>query len=1040
MSGLEGPAVGLGARVAIAAATHFFRTSEFDRLCARLAERFEDRVPYTASDYAGWAVNDAFAAALGKYVRPPHEFDREALVAAITPLVGSLDSETPAEAFAGMVADAIYEELRLAKEGDALVRFEADRVIEAVEGIAEARPGVLGGLDLTWAPVRAESALRRVAENSVDAARRLEQALKGRNLPAELPGLIEDPPGWLREAGPDSWRFLARVAEILGLWRAAQRSYEKMAERPGADRARALMGASGAAGYAGDAEASAALHERARCIQPDHPVVRLVEISKEEDPPTRLALLDELGEPTEDEHRGLALAVRALALLNAGRVDDAEPLARVAVEAAPETAAVREAPLAVTLARNRALHTAGRATQRRELLQAAEEYRRLRDELREAGRFDESAGMLQRVAECQTLADRPDLARLTLAEVRNEELAAQEVTLLLAEAALNAGDPELAEEILGHYTGDDPAAELMRAQTMLRDPDRRPEGVAILDGRVANGDELAARLRLMAGVPWTGDVPWSDAAEALVREHEPVLASFLKAEWYDRAARPDESRRELARHANDPRALEELMGHFAEREEWEKAAAPARALLRAGPGLRVCIGAAQVLQRAGETAEAEGVLRKTLADPDIHDEEYTVAFNELTNHLLRAGRHADARDVAENALERGEPGAGWVIAYTFAREGDVESARAQIEGLEPRGLGDIQLAAEMRFVVDPPVDALRGIVELADGLPERNEQVELLASLALVRTREEHEVPPELVARASPERFVERFPDSTALRQVEFDDDAALLELISGLAERCWRAASEAEAHVLEAGDWPVGGLAEVVGDTLAEVWAKLPRLPLAYPVAPLDEEVRVAGDAAGGPVVVETGALYSLQLLGSDITEAVLAEFPLSEKAQATLDDLIRAVTIDLSAGEETAKQIGWDPEAGKPLAIEISAEEAHAPRRAAEAMQRVAARLDTAATPARVDQLDDEQSDQVSTVARAYAETVDAARRVRAPVYADDRYFRRLLTENDVPCFGTVALLRSLQESDAIPREAYLAALARLRERRSIGLPPQA
>jgi len=67
----------------------------------------------------------------------------------------------------------------------------------------------------------------------------------------------------------------------------------------------------------------------------------------------------------------------------------------------------------------------------------------------------------------------------------------------------------------------------------------------------------------MAGVPWTGDVPWSDAAEMLVREHEPVLASFLKAEWYDRAARPDESRRELARHANDPRALEELMGHFA---------------------------------------------------------------------------------------------------------------------------------------------------------------------------------------------------------------------------------------------------------------------------------------------------------------------------------------------------------------------------------------------------------------------------------------------------------------------------------------------
>lgn len=1038
MSGLEGPATGLGVKAAVAAAKHFFKSSEFDRLCVRLAERFEDRVPYTANDYGRWAENDAFAAALAKYVRPPHEFDRETLLAAITPLVGPVDSETPAETFAGIVADAIEEELRLAKEGDDLVRFEADRVIGAVEGAAAARPGVLGGLDLTWAPVRAESALRRVAENRVEAAKRLEQALKGRNLRAELPGLIEDAPGWLRQAGPDSWWFLARVAGILGLWCAAQHAYEAMAERPGADRARALMGASGAAGYAGDAKAAAALHERARSIQPDHPVVRLVEISKEKDPATRLALLDQLGEPADDEDRGLALAVRALALLDAGRVDDAESLARAAIEVAPEIAVVREAPLAVTFARNRALHTARRATQRRKLLQAAEEYRGLRDELREACRFGESAGMLQRVAECQTLADRPDLACLTLVEVRSEELAAQEVTLLLAQAAFNAGDPELAEDILGHYTGEDPAAELMRADTMLRDPDRRAEGVAILDARVANDDEPAARLRLIAGVPRTGDVPWSEAAEALVREHEPVLASFLKAEWYERAGQPDEARRELARHAKDPRALEELMGHFAEREEWEKASGPARALLRARPRLRVRIGAAQVLNRADKTADAEGVLRTVLVHPDIHDAEYTVAFNELTNALLRAGRHVDAREVAEKAVERGEPGAGWVVAYTFAREGDVESARAQIEGLQPRRLGDVQLAAEMRLVVDSAVDALRGIVELADGLPEPNERVELLALLALLRTREEDEVSPGLVERASPQRFFECFPDSTALRQVTFGDNEALVELISGLAERRAHAASEAVAHVLEAGDWPVGGLAEVVSDTLAEVWAKLPTLPLAYQDVSLNDEIRIARAAAGGPVVVETGALYSLQLLGRDITEAVLAEFPLSRKAQGTLDDLIRAVTTDLPVGEEKAMQIGWDREVSKPVAIEISAEEAQAPRRAAEAMQRIAVRLETAATPALVDQLGDEQSDQVSTVARAYADTVEAAWRAACPVYSDDRYFRRLLTENDMPCFGTVALLRSLQGSGAISEETHVAALARLRERGHIGVAP--
>jgi len=107
---------------------------------------------------------------------------------------------------------------------------------------------------------------------------------------------------------------------------------------------------------------------------------------------------------------------------------------------------------------------------------------------------------------------------------------------------------------------------------------------------------------------------------------------------------------------------------------------------------------------------------------------------------------------------------------------------------------------------------------------------------------------------------------------------------------------------------------------------------------------------------------------------------------------------------------------------------------------MQRIAARLETASASPPLDQPDDEQSDRVSTVARTYAETADAARRAGCPVYADDRFFRRLLSDSDVPCFGTVALLRSLRSSGALSVDAYAAAVARLRERGSIGLPPQA
>lgn len=142
MTGIEGPAAGVGARLAGKVVQEFFKTTEFERLCSRLATRFSDRLPYTSADFALWSRDDAFSTALSKYMAPPHEFDRDALVAAIVPLVGDLDQDTSAEKLAVMIADVIGEELRLAKSGDALVRFEADRLAEVFRADAsESRAG-----------------------------------------------------------------------------------------------------------------------------------------------------------------------------------------------------------------------------------------------------------------------------------------------------------------------------------------------------------------------------------------------------------------------------------------------------------------------------------------------------------------------------------------------------------------------------------------------------------------------------------------------------------------------------------------------------------------------------------------------------------------------------------------------------------------------------------------------------------------------------------------------------------------------------------
>jgi hypothetical protein len=187
-------------------------------------------------------------------------------------------------------------------------------------------------------------------------------------------------------------------------------AFLEASERAGCDRVRALVSASGAAGFAGDQEAAAALYERARAIDSDHTMVRLVAINEEPDAASRLTMLSETPESGDAEVDGLLEAVRTIALLDAGDVDAAETSARAATDRAPWSMVVREALPAVVIARNRERRRTGAATQRRELLEAAESYRQLRDDLRQSRRYAESGGMLQRVAESYNLADRPDLA------------------------------------------------------------------------------------------------------------------------------------------------------------------------------------------------------------------------------------------------------------------------------------------------------------------------------------------------------------------------------------------------------------------------------------------------------------------------------------------------------------------------------------------------------------------------------------------------------------------------------------------------------
>jgi hypothetical protein len=1031
MTGLEGPAGSVAFKLAVAAGRRFARTTEFERLCARLANRFGDRTPYGPDDYAVWSRNDAFSAALGRLTSPPHEFDREALVAAIVPLVGALDEETPAAAFAGLVADAVRDELRIAKTGDDLVRLESDRIVQALEAGSRGRDR---DADLGWVPSRAQHVVRRLLRRDSDGFERLRASLAERDLVDELRGLVGDPPEWLVGAGTHVWESIARLCEVTGLWPEALRAYSEAAERPGADRGTQLMAASAAAGYAGDKREQKALRERAQALPGTHPMVQLVAISEEQNADERLRKLADLDAAGDDEIGGLIERVRAIALLDVGDIDAAERAASAAMKLAPWSIAVREAPLAVVLARNRERRGLGRPTERRQLIEAAEEFRQLRDELRTSRRYSESGGMLEVAAEALNLADRPDLATVMLSEALDEELARGDVALALAQTALESGDPDLAEVLLERYSGDHKGADVMRAQLSLRHAERRQEAVASLDTMVDERSHEAAFVRLIAAVPATDEVPWSESAEALVRDRAPVIASFMKSEWHLQRGRVQEANRELARHADDPRALKELMVRFASEGELGKAAASARAVLSKETDLDTQLTAARVLEAAGDAAQAEATLRKVINNPDAHEHERRRGFDQLAHLLIRLSRMREAQDLAESLVADGYAEAGWVAAYVLARSGRLREARERMVGLDARDLADATLAVDLAYAIDPPAEALGTIIALADALDEPNENIELKATLTLLRAPPEA-VTEELIERAGPVSFVERFPSSTALWRQRIDGDEQAIEMLREQARRRAAVADAAQSHVLVTGDRPVGTLAYAVGRTLAEVWAELPMLPLGYEDQSLDAETAHAGASLGGPVVVETGALHSLHLLGADLAELVLAELPLSITAQATVEDLIQATMPTVSTGEEVARQVTWDPAANDIAIIEMPAEQAAAGRTTARAMQQLAVRLQPA-PGVELPNLNEEGAD--SPVVRAYPEIAELARQAGYTVYSDDRWFRKALAVGGVPSFGTVSLLEALRRSHAIDDAQHAAALQALRARGALGIRP--
>jgi hypothetical protein len=266
-------------------------------------------------------------------------------------------------------------------------------------------------------------------------------------------------------------------------------------------------------------------------------------------------------------------------------------------------------------------------------------------------------------------------------------------------------------------------------------------------------------------------------------------------------------------------------------------------------------------------------------------------------------------------------------------------------------------------------------------------------------------------------------------------EDDELLEKLRELTEGRAKASSLAERHIFEDGDWPMGALAVAIGKSLAETWAVLSSLPINYQAGELRRvEVEAALNATGEPLLIDTAALCVLELLPDDVVDAILAEFPHSEKTTSTVDDLLRA-TIDprLADDSESATSLGWDLAEGRPVIQEISAAEANVPKERARRMLDLGRRLKTA-TEQRENDSDDLAA---STVTSIYKDILAVARSSRRCVYTDDRFLRRVLIAEGIGTIGTCTLLEMLADSGAISLDDVARAFAALQTRGAMGLP---
>lgn len=321
--------------------------------------------------------------------------------------------------------------------------------------------------------------------------------------------------------------------------------------------------------------------------------------------------------------------------------------------------------------------------------------------------------------------------------------------------------------------------------------------------------------------------------------------------------------------------------------------------------------------------------------------------------------------------------------------------------------------AATAYLSDPDLYPLfmRAAADWAD-----DEQI-AAAALAVVLTAPDSDLTEAQISdfREYAEQYFERHGENASITRLRVEDDnlEPLVEFLR--AGEGHRDALQDIARKVRAAECPLAVLTELAGRTTTE---SLIRRDLGCVIA-VDEESdrgeRAARTSLGGRVVVDTSALVIARWTGHAFKklaanfDAVLVPTPVRE-------DIARARS---NLAMKSTATMGWDSLAQRPFITETSPEEAQAHADAVEQVWSDALSLQIAPVP-EINRRD------------RWAAAITAAQELGVAIWADDVALRELASALGVDAFGSIDLIRALDNEDDVNT-----AIAAFRENKVVDLP---